>query len=1061
MKQRLTGLAYLLTIIVILVGLPAALVAVGSPWPARIPAAGDVWGSLTSPDDGRLALAALTVLGWICWLVITVSVLLEVAARLRGTAKAPSLPGLALPQSWARGLVAGALLLLSSTPTDALATPADITSSHAATPPATVTAPVGPAASTPTESEPPAATHSEPTASITVMQGDSLWALAETHLGDGREFTKILDLNRDVLGDNSAMLKPGTILQIPAPAHEADAEQVTVKAGDTLSGIAQDALGDADKYPQIAHANPDLVHDPDHIETGWVLAMPETGTPRANSAPGESAPPPASPPAEDTSAADRQAKDPAPTAAVATPRSTTTQTQTPAPTSSRSAAPSDAAPASHTQVPAPAWAVTGLTGAGAVLAGGLFLRRRLVRQRAMRGRRPGRTIVAPSPEMATLDRTITHVGSTTVATIDWMDNVLRRVAAATTDGHLPSLIAVELATDEMTLHLDQPMPAPQPWQVSQDQKRWTLPTDTDLDDVGPHEPDHEAPWPMLVTIGATQGRPWWLLNLEDLTLEVTGDDEHAEAFARYLAAEIAVNAWSSHARVHLMGVGSELDGLNPERMTTHPDWNEEAGAQLLLETIETIDRADDLDADVPTLRATGQGQDAWPARALIVAGTPSSEALTQLEQTVRSAASRTSTGIIRINPDHPSDEAMAVDTDATGRVRLPRAGLDLDGVGLTPDEARTCAQLAAEYRRQDPAPIPGITEPAQPWQNWSDAAGALREEHTLPRDTPADEEATTISILDAADEDYLHTGATTEEDLAALSPQVSADTAADVQDADPTLDDDLAAWWSDTCPVPRVTFLGPVNVRPANGIPVSERKPYLTEVVSYLALHPNGVTNGDLRTDFDISEARVRTVLNQVRDWLGTNPNTGQKHQPYAGKGPAGQQRGVSVYELVDVLTDADLLRRLRLRGQARGPEGVEDLLAALRLVQGAPFSQLRNGGWSWLTGGERIDEEVFTHAIVDTAHLATTACLQSGDLNNARLATTTALHAAPHEHIPQLDMARITEAEGDAAAADNLVRDDICNAPDDDSGTPLDLPDRTQQIIDNRAWARPRRQAS
>lgn len=125
----------------------------------------------------------------------------------------------------------------------------------------------------------------------------------------------------------------------------------------------------------------------------------------------------------------------------------------------------------------------------------------------MRGRRPGRTIVAPSPEMATLDRTITHVGSTTVATIDWMDNVLRRVAAATTDGHLPSLIAVELATDEMTLHLDQPMPAPQPWKASGDQKRWTLPTDTDLDDVGPHAPDHEAPWPMLVTIGAPKHAP--------------------------------------------------------------------------------------------------------------------------------------------------------------------------------------------------------------------------------------------------------------------------------------------------------------------------------------------------------------------------------------------------------------------------------------------------------------------------------------------------------------------------------------------------------------------------
>ncbi len=48
----------------------------------------------------------------------------------------------------------------------------------------------------------------------------------------------------------------------------------TVKAGDTLSKIAKEHLGDAGAYMKIFDANKDQLTDPDKIKPGQVLKMP-------------------------------------------------------------------------------------------------------------------------------------------------------------------------------------------------------------------------------------------------------------------------------------------------------------------------------------------------------------------------------------------------------------------------------------------------------------------------------------------------------------------------------------------------------------------------------------------------------------------------------------------------------------------------------------------------------------------------------------------------------------------------------------------------------------------
>ena len=67
--------------------------------------------------------------------------------------------------------------------------------------------------------------------------------------------------SKDVVADIQA--RPG-----------AAAQTYTVKAGDTLSKIAERSLGSASAYMRIFEANRDQLNDPDQIKPGQVLKIP-------------------------------------------------------------------------------------------------------------------------------------------------------------------------------------------------------------------------------------------------------------------------------------------------------------------------------------------------------------------------------------------------------------------------------------------------------------------------------------------------------------------------------------------------------------------------------------------------------------------------------------------------------------------------------------------------------------------------------------------------------------------------------------------------------------------
>ena len=295
------------------------------------------------------------------------------------------------------------------------------------------------------------------------------------------------------------------------------------------------------------------------------------------------------------------------------------------------------------------------------------------------------------------------------------------------------------------------------------------------------------------------------------------------------------------------------------------------------------------------------------------------------------------------------------------------------------------------------------------------------------------------------DDDYLSAAATTAEDLATLAPQVPAGLRQAVEDADPALDADVNAWFADDCDLPRLTLLGPVGAR-THGIAIAKRKPYYTELLTYLATRPHGATPEEVADAFSITGPRVRNDIKVLRDWLGVNPRTGRKHLPDARDSAAARARGIGVYQVEDLLVDADLFRRLRVRGESRGADGIDDLRQALQLVTGQPFDKLRPGGWTWLYEGDRLDHHLIC-GIVDVAHLVTTHALAEGDLNTARAATQIATSAAPYEEIPRLDLAAIAAAAGHRQEAARIVRDEVCNRSDD-GHPPLELSERTEQIL-------------
>jgi nucleoid-associated protein YgaU len=1008
---RLRGLGATLTLVAFVVGVPAVLLTIDAvPDPAAF-----AWSQLTAPDDGTLVVEVLAAVCWIAWAVFTCQVVASAVSHVRGI-RTPRLPGLAMPQLAADRLIAAAALLFVAVPSATAFLPQSEAAATVATtfqpdPEVAVGRVASPAPAPRTQHE----TDLE-TERYTVKRGDSLWRIAEDRLGDGARYTELVALNRAVLDGRPDFLVPGTVLRVPIVEANAP-DSYVVQPGDTLSEIAEDELGDAEGYPKIFRASKDTVQpngahltDPDLILPGWTLTIPGQDSHEESPGPKPTKPPdnvsePMSPPAE---AEPFEPFEPS----------------EPSEPSEEPAAESDVLDQAADDSAAPSWLVPGLAGAGAMLGGALWIALRAQRRTQLRHRRPGTVIPPPPAELIPAEKTAHATASVIAPRIDALDAALRS---------LPSvrLLTVALSTDEVRLALRESAELPSPWSGSGTEWRLNL-------SVVPNRPDDSfPPYPLLVSVGQGDDGSFLFLNLEELrTVTLTGDSDRNASFARHVAAELAVNPWSIVTTVDVLVLGSDLASFNLGRVRTHPPRDTGFIAELthnLSPITATID-PDDFHAVI--IASAGHATSDCDALAEVIEAIPGR-----------------STAVLVDLEGEPRPSGTQLELSGEGRLRAPSLGIDVRAAQLSADEAHACALLLDLTLDEQVVPV----VPPDGDTAVFNLAGALPKRLTEPRPEVGATGDESLLPLDAVV--YADAAATTVEDVELLAPRAAPEACTTVEAADPALDEDLARWESPTLSAAKLTLLGPVGARTTGDTKATaHRRPFYVELLAYLVLHPRGASGHEVADAFGIRPERVRVDMSQLRRWLGNDARTGTPYLPKAQPGP--DPESPALYKLDGVLCDLDLFRRLRARGQSRGARGIDDLIAALRLVSGEPFTDLRNDHWSWLLDGDRWDH-IMTSAIVDVGHVVTTHALAAGDHDLALWAARVAYTAAPYDEVAQLDMVQAEKSAGDHTNADQVLDERIFNRRDDEL-PPIGLPKRTAQIVDSKGWAtrgpRPRR---
>ncbi|MBS2552271.1 hypothetical protein KGQ19_35990 [Catenulispora sp. NL8] len=247
----LTGLAALLALLVLVIGVPLALAYfVGWPLPHSMPS-----GNLLSAKiDTKTFTNVLAILVWLAWAQFSACVLVEALAAARGIGMPGHVPLSGGSQLLARQLVAAVLLITASAASFAPGlsslgrTPSD--GPHRA--PVAVTQVLqqgargdaampagGPTQRAATGIDARAATDMKATPAKGATKfyrvqppagrhHDSLWEIAQRHLDDGRRYQEIYELNKDRVQPDGSMLtkasliRPGWILEMPADAHGGD-----------------------------------------------------------------------------------------------------------------------------------------------------------------------------------------------------------------------------------------------------------------------------------------------------------------------------------------------------------------------------------------------------------------------------------------------------------------------------------------------------------------------------------------------------------------------------------------------------------------------------------------------------------------------------------------------------------------------------------------------------------------------------------------------------------------------------------------------------------------------
>ena len=590
--------AAVIALAVIVVGLPALLWhAAGNPFPDRLPSLTGLGDWLLQPDSGELLLGILVALAWLGWAWFTAGALAEAVALLRGR-PLPRLAALGPAGQVAARLVAAAALALPAQPVPSLAViPAA----------AVVMVDTGTPAGTAVPAPSTAADPAERLAPISLEEATGQPVSTAPSAVTGRSRTRV---------------QAEKVYQV-RPAHGGHR--------DSLWSIAERHLGDPLRWPEILRLNrgrtqPDgrQLTDPHWIYPGWQLLLPAdaTGLPPTEAAPtatGEhrthrtgtlaSGTP--------TRAPGRQRPADTPDRAAPSPEIDTSRSDHNTIPEHDNTRPTPATQADDHDLP-----LAALVGGGGLLAAAIVAA--LARARVLqRRRRPaGTRLPRPDPALAAAEVRLRVLADP--EDHDFLDLALRSLAMLTAQRRdqadaaaLPELVAARLTPNALTLHLSTPaVPPPPPYSTSDDGKTWTLDRAAPLPLVPATAGTVPAPYPALVTIGRDEAG-LVLVDLEGVgSISVAGDARQAHGLLTWMAAELALGRCADHLSVTTSGLPARLAVLPGDRLRVLDRLPPNALAQLASSTetsVLTSRLGPDSDPVVPEILLLGQPDPDHPA----------------------------------------------------------------------------------------------------------------------------------------------------------------------------------------------------------------------------------------------------------------------------------------------------------------------------------------------------------------------------------------------------------------------------------------------------------------
>ena len=429
------------------------------------------------------------------------------------------------------------------------------------------------------------------TIELTVQPHDSLWALAETHLGSGERWTEIWTANRgSVQSDGRRLMDPakiqsGWVLRIPASNVRPPAAHLPVAAPPVPSPGAAPSHS-ANLLPPNDDPRPTNDQRPDRGSS-------EPAHPTASKAP-------ASPLTSNPGAADdANAND-----AIANGGTSTHKPPT---------ASSDSAPTHQIGL--------GLSGIAAAAIVGAIGRRRVLQQRR---RRAGRRIAMPGAPLRDAELELRAVEDT--AAVRLLDRAARTLMlqCQRSGAAFPEVAVIRLFHRGVELIMTSPAPAVEPfsaagecmWRFDATSAGHLLASEEEITAA-----DVAFPFPLLVTIGVDDRGPV-LVNLETGgALTVIGETSTTLPVLHAAAAELATSGLSEMATLQLICVGGELATTTESgRATSHEGLSEglvepsrfhaDMTRELLLSQCATMHEA----------RSRGEAELTWPSHAVVYAG---------------------------------------------------------------------------------------------------------------------------------------------------------------------------------------------------------------------------------------------------------------------------------------------------------------------------------------------------------------------------------------------------------------------------------------------------------